>query len=919
MASVILNLNQRLILQASILIAVMISHASIAYAKVEVSHINDVTHFELPDLSSTDYELKDVGDHLELLVSGVAADYFSSISSYSDQYVKNITVSQNSSLSGFIVKIYPANKNIKTFDYLTDSPAALSIDLYVEEEEVKKVSNKKTTQTKKTVSVPAKKKKKKTNYSDSLYERGPSSSEYIQVGDGGISVTKNQKKKKKSKKPKLDDIFFQVKDESFNVINFNVEKVKFRQDSIVESRGKIYLKYPMLYKEDSEIIEFLDKRVSYKITSSKSQENKRARLLKDTFSAGNYKKFLVAKRDFLMSFPASKYKKILTYMEADALYKLSQTEKSKVFMQRALSLYDSLTIKYPKSQLTERTILFAAFARVRQGDYLGAIKNFKYYLEQFANSPLKNQIKMYLAQNLLRVNNHKSAIETYENLIDTGDESTKRDAYFFIGDAHFGRKEYRKAIQAYNLALQKYPKYKNKFPNALFNKGEAEFLEEKYKDSLESYRDFLKFHEKHNYAPYAMTRLGEVFEIIGEKEKYWRGFYNESNFRYRNTIGGAVAKAHLLSHELESIEDKRLPLIIKQIKENQKNIDLPNADEFITFKVSDSYFNRGNYKKATDLLTSYFKRVKVPVFDNKFYRRIGRGISFQIRQHINSGEPLKALEVFEKNDKLWLRKSERLDFSLYKGIAYEKTNLYKSAIAQYEKFLEKFDKLPSKEDVIHFEELPSIDNIYLKTTSAYYKDENIPKAKSYLLKIKQSNLPKSEHDNFYLLSAKIYKAEANQKMALEKIEKIKNKSVESTLVTADLYSDLKNFQKGVDKIDDYFKNNKPEKMDRYNLLKRKAQILKKSNQSDKYYAFLKNLVAEYEGTNYDFDEERYHLGVYYLESDKTAEAKEIWEAINPDAIWKKMADESLKSKKWANKYDKYIDRIPAMERSKEKK
>ena len=59
---------------------------------------------------------------------------------------------------------------------------------------------------------------------------------------------------------------------------------------------------------------------------------------------------------------------MLTYMEADALYRLYKKGESKKFLQRALSIYESAAKRYSSSPLSERTILFTAFVRIENKD-----------------------------------------------------------------------------------------------------------------------------------------------------------------------------------------------------------------------------------------------------------------------------------------------------------------------------------------------------------------------------------------------------------------------------------------------------------------------------------------------------------------------------------------------------------------------
>jgi hypothetical protein len=75
---------------------------------------------------------------------------------------------------------------------------------------------------------------------------------------------------------------------------------------------------------------------------------------------------------------------------------------------------------------------------------------------------------------------------------------------------------------------------------------------------------------------------------------------------------------------------------------------------------------------------------------------------------------------------------------------------------------------------------------------------------------------------------------------------------------------------------------------------------------------LKRFHAEFKTQKFDFDREKYQLGIYFASQDKMKEAEEIWSGIGEKSYWKKMANESRDEKKWDDQYKKYINRIPAM-------
>ena len=66
----------------------------------------------------------------------------------------------------------------------------------------------------------------------------------------------------------------------------------------------------------------------------------------------------------------------------------------------------------------------------------------------------------------------------------------------------------------------------------------------------------------------------------------------------------------------------------------------------------------------------------------------------------------------------------------------------------------------------------------------------------------------------------------------------------------------------------------------------------------------------------DFDKEKYELGRVYAAEGNVKAASEVWATIPESSIWSKLAKESESDREWNQKYDKYIDRVPAMQNRK---
>lgn len=894
---------------------------------LEVNHINEVTHIEIPGISPSDYSVSQKPGYIELQISGLDSKSAERLSRYSDRFIKNIVVRKSQSLSKDVIEIHMADADVEVFDYLTDAPASLSIDLYVDENKEAKKSDLAALE----ALAKPKKKAAKGDEPTEQNDRKPSSEFIKSIGgsaslvneleEGGLLKGITFKQADNDKKPRRDKGLVKIAAEAklVSLLAFEADKVKFTKDSIIESRGKIFLKFPILLNDSEYLNYILSRRVDYAASDKTDGENKDAIKAKKMFDRGDYRSFFKAKKIFSKKYPQSKYTEMLAFMDADAYYNLYQEEKNLVFLDQALRNYDGLISKYPASPLAERTLLLVAILRMNQGNHFDAVRNLRAYVQKYETSPLKQNIELVLAQNLLRINELKDSLTVYEKLLMEGNDDVREQARCEVGDVFLQKKDYPKAQRFYEQALEEQPKCAQKHPNLYFNLAETQFMTEQYQKSLESFKTFITRFPQHPFASYAWTRLGEIFEISEVEEKIWRGYYNESVFRFQNSNGGKVARIHLLSHQADTVDEKRLPLVMKELEGYNKQISLPNSDEFLIFKISDIHFSRGAYKTATNELIDFFKGAKIPVFADKFHRRIGRGIAFQARTALDEKKYDQVFSLLDSYDPLWLRRAERIDYGYIRGAAYEGGQIYPQAAKEYEAFLEQMTKLPNIEDAIVQQKLPKVEDVKLSLASVLVGAKEYAKAEEQLKKMDVAALSAPGQDKFYYLLACMAEAKSDFANAIAQMELVKTMDIDMVKFMASLQSRNDQAGKAVASIDSYLDSKKITGDQRFELLKLKLGYLEKAGPKDKYFTFLQKFYSEFKDKKMDFDKEKYRLGGWFIEKNKRKEAADVWATISPNSIWAKLAKEQSESDKWDQQYKKYLDRIPAMTQPEGKK
>ena len=262
---------------------------------------------------------------------------------------------------------------------------------------------------------------------------------------------------------------------------------------VIEAKGNIYLRYPILKLKNRHLKELENFRPEYEIRESFSDENKQARFLLRLFDQRSFASFLKAKKIYKKTFPDSKYDQILDYVEADVWLELWKLKKNRMeFFDKATNLYRKLIEKYPYSKITERTLVYVGLLAHDVGRYFLAAKLLKRYLKNYPTSPFNNYTKIYLADSLTHMKNYQRARSLYEEVVKDNELGSREEAEYRIGDIYFLKQNFRRAERAYKKAIGAYPKKQNNFPNAWFNMAESQFNLAEYPASLKSYKAFVK-------------------------------------------------------------------------------------------------------------------------------------------------------------------------------------------------------------------------------------------------------------------------------------------------------------------------------------------------------------------------------------------------------------------------------------------
>ncbi|NQZ18503.1 MAG: tetratricopeptide repeat protein [Bdellovibrionales bacterium] len=881
--------------------------------KLHVERVGNMTHFEFQGKKEWDYDLVKKDSVIHITVPKLKTASLDAIQEYKGLLIESIKVDHSiENKTKLMVQLI--DKRVESFDYLTQDPSNLVVDFFVSDDSlIDKIKADKIAAKK------PKKKKAKVVKAGPISARNPAFAEFFEIQDDKASEAEIEAENNEEFSLKPLENF----DELFDFGSLVTQVDDDLEEKVIEAKGNIYLRFPLLKLKNRYLQELQSFRPEYEIKRSFSDENKQARFLLKLFDQRSYASFIKAKQIYRKNFPVSKYDEILTYIEADVWVELWKKNNRVEYLTKAMNLYRMLIERYPNSRISERTLIHAGLLSHDVGEFFLATKMLKRYLKNYPGSPFGNYVRIYLADALAHLNNYEGARSTLDKVIEDGEEGSKQEAMFRVGDIYFLKQSYRRAERAYAKAIEKFPKDVKSYPNALFNKAESHFVLAEYTESLKAYKEFFDKYPGHPYGGYALTRVGEIIQILGASNKRAQGFYNESFFRYRKTTGGVIARMRSLSQRFKDMKKKELATSIDEIKKIEKEINLYQVDEFAAFMISDGFYQRGDFMEAANALIDYFQINPKPVNIKKFERRISRAIAGEVRKLILKGDAVKAIGIIESHQKSWLSKSRRVDVQYFRAMAYEKMGLFDEALESYNRLKQRMKLLVgSKEEKERkvFEYYPTIDQVNLREAVASYGLNKNSESLAYLKEIKNvkalDNLSKVD---YHLTLSKLSYDNKKYDSALKTVNLVKADDIKDpvkkekfNVYLSQVYEKNGKFDKAIDILENHYKKHKGER-DQVYILSRLYKLYQEMGMTDKAIATGDRLLTEYD-TKYDLDKERYYLGEMHYQKNDRKTAEKVWKGLTKKSMWAELAKNKVSGDEWKKETDESIKRIPAMAR-----
>ncbi|MES2803004.1 MAG: tetratricopeptide repeat protein [Bdellovibrionota bacterium] len=898
----------------------------------------DTLNFEVSGQKNWDYDLKRIQDgksvKVQLQVKGLDEGSTRNLKSIQNPFVKGIKVLPKA-VDGFtVIEFYLTNDSIDAFDYLTDQPSKLVVDFYKNDERLKSaqtndtdsgdgISGKNATdkngdKVKKAGSNPGKLAADKKYQSPSRY---PADVNALKIEEeNGILTFVQQDIDLKSG-------LFDGGDEKFH--RFKIKGIEIRKNAIIKGLANYYLRFPMLSHEMNFWTAMKNNPPDYEISQGTGEENKQAHLLKVLFDR---KRTLVLKKTsdwFEKKFPYSKHLEQVYYMNADSHIQTWRETGDAKYFDDGMQFYAKAMTRFSSSKLNERTSLLLGFLNLDKKDYLTAIRKLSAHVENtdYKGRPSQEYAKLGLALAMLNANKLEDGLALLDDVEKTTkNEMTRAEAAYRRGDFYFHQNKYTEAVDAFDTAFKKYPNQTQLFPNSHFNRMEALFRLKKPELSHAEGLEFVQRYPAHEYAPYALTRVGELLEILGADQSKSVGAYLETHFRYGDNPKTVVPRLHLLSTRMKVMKPQEVKETIAKMNELAEQSQLEDIQQFKTTMVADGYSRRKEYDKAIEILTQFYQKEPNKPDSFQVTLRIMRNINDQMKEYSSKDDFQNVLKTYKRFADTWLKAQPRIDTNFYVAKAYQSAGSYNTALKQYDKLRKQVGLL--KDDAVSIairasQDIPTEDVINLMQAQCLYEENRYQEAYEKMQGIKNPEaLSVQDQINRVHYTALLYekKGELNAAVRyLSELSKVWKDKAEllapSTIHLANLEIKRKQPESAIENLTELL-NSKVSDKYKLEAYKKLSDIALSEKKTELAIKTLSNLLSNFENKE-NLSSYRYKLGELYFNQGELKKAENAWSELkgNEASFWSQLAQNKLRDSNWSEENKKYLKRIPAMSKS----
>ncbi|MDY7034128.1 MAG: tetratricopeptide repeat protein [Thermodesulfobacteriota bacterium] len=226
-------------------------------------------------------------------------------------------------------------------------------------------------------------------------------------------------------------------------------------------------------------------------------------------------------------FPQSQYAQDAAFLIGDCHFYSALKFKSGRY-NSAIDAYRTALRRYPDSARGPWAAFQIGESFWMMNILYEAEAGFRIVVDKYPKSKYAPQAQIRIAECMSRNQKHKAAVKEFKKFLTHYHKNDQlQQAEFGIADAYTQLKDFISALEYYQKAVKKWPKYPNTHSETLFNMGYTYFHINEYKKAIDTFLKFLNIFPKDNLRSEVLMYMGDALQKQRETEAAL-GFYAEA-------------------------------------------------------------------------------------------------------------------------------------------------------------------------------------------------------------------------------------------------------------------------------------------------------------------------------------------------------------------------------------------------------
>jgi len=453
------------------------------------------------------------------------------------------------------------------------------------------------------------------------------------------------------------------KSEVTRIIKSRIPQVK-KKKAVTEVMPEEYIKMNLDYPDNIPI----EEKVMYK------NANK-------FFESGDYSQSLKVYNDVLLKFPDSTLKEHILFRIADATYNLAEKKQGKTYHNAAKS-YQAALLKFPDSKRASFAVFRIGECKRKDNLIIEAITQYKYYLNKYPKSENDSSARYWIAEHNYRMKEYENALNGFESLIkDYPNGPYLKESYFRLGDCYLKLNDFDRAEYFYEKAFKKWPEMAELSPEALNNIAITFYYKGRFKQSREIFMlSFNRFPEQ-DRRDMLLRYCADSYQWEGDMQKALNLYglqlelFPDSEETMLSVVRIADIGVNVSGLSAENCIFKAFNPYYKPEKAYRWLLENDTSQKTWTeanYKIGFLNAKKGNYKTALKYFEKSMNQKKKGTYHRKSIDNIGKMLVHLINQASDENDYLSVLDLYSKNEELFLKPVDDCVFLNQVSLSYVK-------------------------------------------------------------------------------------------------------------------------------------------------------------------------------------------------------------------------------------------------------